>query len=64
MQHAARALGQSQRHGALAVGRDADFVLWDIDSPAELAYWFGRNPCRCVVRGGRVVYGESVLPSA
>ena len=64
MQHAARALGQSQRHGALAVGRDADFVLWDIDSPAELAYWFGRNPCRCVVRGGRVVHGESVLPSA
>lgn len=64
MQHAARALGQPQRHGALAVGRDADFVLWDIDSPAELAYWFGRNPCRCVVRGGRVVHGESVLPSA
>ncbi len=57
MQHAARALGQAHRHGVLAAGRDADFVLWDIQSPAELAYWFGRNPCRCVVRGGRFVRG-------
>ena len=64
MQHAASALGQADRHGVLAAGRDADFVLWDIDSPAELAYWFGRNPCRCVVRGGRVVHGVGVSPHA
>ena len=57
MQHAARALGQAHRHGVLAAGRDADFVLWDIQSPAELAYWFGCNPCRSVVRGGRFVRG-------
>jgi len=56
--HAARALGQAHRHGVLEAGRHADFVVWDIESPAELAYWFGRNPCRCVVRGGRVVHGE------
>jgi imidazolonepropionase len=56
--HAARALGQAHRHGVLEAGRHADFVLWDIESPAELAYWFGRNPCRCVVRGGRVVHGQ------
>jgi imidazolonepropionase len=54
--HAARALGQAHRHGVLETGRDADFVVWDIQSPAELAYWFGRNPCRYVVRGGRVVH--------
>jgi imidazolonepropionase len=64
MQHAARAVGQARRHGALEAGRDADFVVWDIDSPAELAYWFGRNPCRCVVRGGRVVRGASLSPTA
>ena len=57
MQHAALALGQAHRHGVLAAGRDADFVLWDIQSPAELAYWFGRNPCRWVVRGGHFVRG-------
>jgi imidazolonepropionase len=64
MQHAAQALGQAQRHGVLEAGRDADFVLWDIASPAELAYWFGRNPCRCVVRGGRIVHGAEVTPQA
>ncbi|GLC95349.1 imidazolonepropionase [Cupriavidus sp. TA19] len=53
-QHAARALGASDRHGKLEAGRTADFVLWRVDSPAELAYWFGRNPAAAVVRQGRV----------
>jgi imidazolonepropionase len=52
--HAARALGAADRHGQLAVGRAADFALWRVASPAELAYWFGRNPCAGVVRQGRV----------
>ncbi|WP_066732034.1 imidazolonepropionase [Cupriavidus sp. D384] len=52
--HAARALGAADRHGRLAVGRAADFALWRVASPAELAYWFGRNPCAGVVRQGKV----------
>jgi imidazolonepropionase len=52
--HAARALGAADRHGRLAAGRVADFALWRIDSPAELAYWFGRNPVATVVRQGRI----------
>ncbi|MDW3687399.1 imidazolonepropionase [Cupriavidus sp. CV2] len=52
--HAARALGAADRHGLLAAGRAADFVLWNVDSPAELAYWFGRNPAGAVVRQGKV----------
>lgn len=51
--HAAQALGQGHRHGLLAAGRAADFVLWDVESLAELAYWSGRNPCHTTVRGGR-----------
>ena len=51
--HAARALGKADRHGLLAAGRAADFVLWDVESLAELAYWSGRNPCHAIVRGGR-----------
>ena len=54
--NAARALGQAHRHGVLEAGRQADFVVWNIESPAELAYWFGRNPCECVVRGGHIVH--------
>ncbi|MGN5480506.1 imidazolonepropionase [Cupriavidus basilensis] len=50
--HAAQALGAADRHGRLAAGRAADFVLWRVDSPAELAYWFGRNPAEAVVRQG------------
>ena len=49
--HGARALGLHDR-GTLAAGQRADFVAWDLDHPNELAYWFGRNPCRRVVAGG------------
>ncbi|MBO9642950.1 MAG: imidazolonepropionase [Pseudacidovorax sp.] len=55
--HAARALGLSATHGELAVGRAADFVLWNVQEVAELAYWFGQRPVRCVVRQGRVAEG-------
>ncbi|MHA1536222.1 MAG: imidazolonepropionase [Alphaproteobacteria bacterium] len=55
--NAARALGIGERAGTLEVGKDADFVLWDIDAPAELAYRFGLNPCAGVVKGGKVRAG-------
>jgi imidazolonepropionase len=48
----ARALGLTDR-GTLAAGQRADFVVWDLEHPNELAYWFGRNPCRRVVVAGR-----------
>jgi len=49
--HAARALGLSDR-GQLASAQRADFCIWDIEHPNELAYFFGRNPLRQVVQGG------------
>ena len=57
--HAARALGLQDTHGELAVGRPANFVLWDLQDAAELAYWFGQRPVRTVVRQGRVAEGVS-----
>ncbi|MGZ8259205.1 MAG: imidazolonepropionase [Caldimonas sp.] len=49
--NAARALGLADR-GTLAPGQRADFAVWNVDHPNELAYWFGRNPCARVVFGG------------
>ncbi len=54
--HAARALGHAQRHGTLAVGRRADFVVWRVATLAELAYWIGRPLVARVVRGGETVH--------
>ena len=51
----ARALGLEERIGTLEAGKDADFVLWDITEPAELAYRVGFNPLQRVVRQGKVL---------
>ena len=53
--HAARALGASDRHGALAAGRQADFVAWDVSTLAELPYWIGRPLAARVVHAGQTV---------
>jgi imidazolonepropionase len=52
--NAACALGIADDVGSLAVGKRADFALWRIARPAELAYGIGSNPCRAVVNGGIV----------
>ena len=56
---AAQALGLKDR-GALNAAQRADFVLWDVKHPAELAYAFGSNPCLSTVWGGRVRETPSV----
>jgi imidazolonepropionase len=43
--NAARALGLQATHGTLEAGKHADLAVWDIGSPAELAYAVGANPC-------------------
>jgi imidazolonepropionase len=50
--HAARALGLLSEVGTLSVGKQADFALWKIERPADLAYLIGVNPCINSVLGG------------
>jgi imidazolonepropionase len=50
--NAARALGRQADAGTLEVGKRADFALWEIARPADLAYAMGFNPCRGVVNAG------------
>jgi imidazolonepropionase len=62
--NAACALGLQHEIGTLEVGRRADFALWNIERPADLAYGIGYNPCRAVVNGGVLRRPCVTLPDA
>jgi imidazolonepropionase len=49
---AARVLGMAEDRGTLEVGKVADLAVWDVDEPAELAYWMGETRPRWVHKGG------------
>ena len=56
--HAAKALGMSDTHGSLEVGKVADFVCWDVESPGELSYWLGGNLVKHRVYQGYLSQGN------
>lgn len=49
--HAARALGLRDT-GTIAAGLRADLAIWNVETPAELAYRFGFNPLYQRIFGG------------
>jgi imidazolonepropionase len=51
--HAARALGLDASRGTLEAGKQADFAVWSVDVPAELAYRLGDNPLWRRIRRGQ-----------
>jgi imidazolonepropionase len=53
--NAAKALGMGDTHGSLEVGKHADFVAWEIDRPADLAYWLGGELNKRVIRHGAMI---------
>ena len=50
--HAARALGLEREAGTLEAGKAADIAVWDVERPAELAYWLGKPMLHKVYVGG------------
>jgi len=57
--HAAKALGMQDRVGTIDVGKQADLVAWNIQSPAELAYGIGHNPCEQVWKRGELIVDQN-----
>ena len=53
--NAAYAIGMARRVGSLDVGKSADFLLLDGESPAVLAYHAGISPVVKVFKGGELV---------
>jgi imidazolonepropionase len=51
---AARALGRAERGGTLEVGKQADFLVWDVTHPAEIVCQLGHTPLIDRVRRGKV----------
>lgn len=56
--HAARALGLQGQLGELAAGKTADFCLWRIIDPVELAYAVQPGRLRQRVFAGRITHGR------
>lgn len=54
--NAAYATGVGDRVGSLEVGKRADVLVADVPDYRYLAYRYGTNPIRNVVKGGRVVF--------
>lgn len=54
--HAAQALGLQDQIGQLREGFAADFIVWDIQHPAELAYQVGINPIKQRVFAGAITH--------
>jgi imidazolonepropionase len=53
--HAACAIDRGNQIGTLEVGKRADLVIWDAPNYLHLAYHFGINLVRTVIKNGRVV---------
>ena len=52
----AKALGLEQSKGSIEKGKDADLVVWDIDTPADLCYLAGLTPIKIIMIEGIIHY--------
>jgi len=62
--NAAQALDLQDEIGTLENGKAADFLIWDIDSPADLAYQLGGDQLRhSVINGQKLNFGANYMLS-
>ncbi|HAQ08316.1 MAG TPA: imidazolonepropionase [Bacillus bacterium] len=56
--NAAHAIGKSSEAGTLEIGRQADFVIWDIPNFMYIPYHFGVNHAKSVYHSGYKLWGR------
>ncbi len=54
--NAAHSINMADRIGSLEIGKYADIILLNIDSPEQLPYYFGANLIDKVIKKGRIIY--------
>ena len=56
--NAACAIGREKRIGSIEIGKQADLIVCRVPDYRDLAYYFGGNPVRTVIKRGRVAKGK------
>lgn len=59
--NAAKALRKDKLLGSIEKDKQADLVMWDVSSPAELSYRIAGNPCHMVIKKGEVILSHEVV---
>jgi imidazolonepropionase len=54
--NAAKAIRRADRIGSLEPGKQADIVIFDVPDHRQLAFRFGSNSARTVIKQGRVLF--------
>lgn len=55
--NAARAIGRDDRIGSIVPGKQADLVVFDVPDFKQLAFRFGSNSARWVIKKGKILIG-------
>ena len=59
--NAAFAIGLGETHGSIEVGKSADLLIIDSSDYRQIAYEFGGNLLRDIVKAGHLLTGNSKL---
>lgn len=57
--YGARALCLFNRIGSIETGKQADFVIFNVDNYKKIPYYFGEDIVRYTIKKGRIIYGKN-----
>ena len=57
--YGARALNLFDRVGSIEPGKQADFVIFNVDNYKKIPYYFGEDIVKYTIKKGRIIYGKN-----